>query len=201
MDVGDVVQFRTKYDYQGEDMSNVYYYRCTSVVPPVTAQDFIDAVQVTLMPKIYDITHVDATYRQLVAINGMDNSDAAVELVTEAGNSTFTAASPSFVSVGLRCPPVQPGQHYSYKRYGGVPMEIELADGAWKASYVAVIVALQEELDDDTSGFGGEWEPVQITGGFTLGITPVVARVLSNPWQHDLIPTHQDTRQLYDWNF
>lgn len=185
-------------DTNEEPMLNVFYYREVTGASG-NAVDCIDAFEDDVVPKIQAIWHADTNTTKFTCINGMDNDDASVQFINTIGINPITFTLPPNLAAGLRNPPLLPGQQYSYKRFGGVVNDLSTI-GTWGSTFDALLATLGTQLGADINTvLGNFYRPVLLTGGFRLGVTPVESRPVTGNWQYNDWPTHQDTRQIYNW--
>lgn len=200
MATGDIWQLRLKSRFAGQDCYNVFYYTQVDVGSP-TASDVATVVWEKIEAALRALTTSNTTYESMTAINGMDNTNAFILPISEAGTYPNAVGLPSFVALAARNLPAIPGERYSYKRFVGLPAaSIGGSQGQWTAAYTTLIETLVKTLDDPVfTSFGSTILPCQVTGGFKLGVVPTLGRLLTSPWQYNQIPSHQDTRQNLVW--
>jgi hypothetical protein len=186
-------------DTNGEEMVWRQYYQ-------IVSGGSISAVQVlsdwfaTIVEEILDIWPANTNSTQYQIINGMDNGDNYELAQTDAGQNGSSAYLPSMASLALRQPRSSPGQRHAYHHLGGMTNQLAAGSGTWDGTVITLINALIANLDNPISVDAiANIVPVQLTGGFKLGVEPTVARILSGGWQMCLFPVPLRRRVQYDW--
>lgn len=199
MAVDDIYQIRVKQVMAGgEEMLNVFYYQVISGnssaddLNSVFADDLWDLVRAMQTPS--------TVTTQYQCINGRDNSDYEEQNASDAGLSANTFVAARFAALGFRSPRTQPGIRYSYKRFGGVPVQaFGTTDGSWDNTIYTTIIPIQNILGATLEGDDAAYDPVQITGGFELGVNPTKKTTLKGQWQFNIYPSSQVSRKISDW--
>lgn len=197
MAVNDVYQLRVEGLYQGQDCVNVFYYQQLAGGVGGAADllnEFVDNVW-----NLVQIIQV-ASYQtfRFQVINGNNNADQVEQVVDIDGLDTIGLRLPAFIAAGFRGQRVGIGLQYAYKRIAGIGAYIDV-NGQWSPAIRAQLADVAVGLGALLEGALGSYSPVILTGGFSLGIAPVVSYSLQQPWVYDLYPTAQRTRQSYLW--
>lgn len=206
MAVDDIYQITVHQSYLSQNLINVFYYRVDQDFGGTDANDLANEFLADVWAAVRGLQHADANTNRIVVINGMTNSDAVDVALDLDGTNISGSRLPAFLAVATRSTKGSPGERYSYKRFGGCPNVIG-ADGRWSGAHSEAIVAMTDNLGSDIASSAGTYTPiqlqVQVIGGkpvyFKLGVTPQVGRLLSGTWQYNAIPSHQDSRQTWDW--
>lgn len=205
MSVGEVYQVKVFQRYRGAELLNVFYYGQAAGA----AGDNADDLQVEFLADVWaavrSCLHADNQTYRITVINGMRNGDAVDVALDLDGTHLQGAGLMTNLALACRSPKGTPGLRYSYKRFGGIPNELTSA-AVWAAAYRAIIVAMTDNLGSAVESAAALYSPVQIAvnpalgpPAWRLGVAPIIGRGLSGVWQFNNIPSHQDTRQQYDW--
>jgi hypothetical protein len=184
---------------QGVEAENVFYYRVTSVISPITAevvsQLFNAFITVTLTPH----TPNTRTFQHISVINGMDNDDFWVQNINDPGDSGQTPL-PHPCMVSIRSPWNGPGtrrgRHYlpigtvgSLSPSGGMTAA---AQTAFEESLFVFGIPIEDGR--------GSLVPITVTGGFKLGVEPVESQLLLGEWEFNTRYSTIDSRRPpADW--
>jgi len=203
---GDIYQIAVHQSYQGQNLLNVFYYITEQDFGGTDANDLATEFLADVWAAVRACQVNTCNTNRIVVINGMTNADAVDLAVDLDGTNTVTTGLPAFISLALRSPKGSPGKRYSYKRIGGCPNEIG-SDGKWVSGYITDIVAMTDNLGNNVLSAAGDFAPIQLQAQivdgvktyFKLGTVPQIGRLLTGTWQYNAVPSHQDTRQNYDW--
>lgn len=198
-EIGDIYQVRIEYqDRRLESMLNVFYFRQVeggTVTAGAVASTFLSDIWVTFRAAQPEET----TTKKITVVNGMNNLDAYEGFLDLDGTNPSTAYIASFIAAGFRHPRPTPGFRHAYHRVGGLAGQFTTTYGDWNSTMEALLRAIAVELGLGMAPAEVSLAPVQVVGGFKLGVPPVWGRDLYGDWQYDLIPTSQNTRKRYDW--
>lgn len=196
MTIGDVIQVKVSGTYLGEAWNNVFYY-LQAGGGAAAAGACLNLFEAQVMDNVVDMMLDTSDVTYLTAVNGMNNADQ-YERLPNAGYSVgeldaaVLGEAPSNVAVGFRSNRNGIGTRYSYKRFAGVPLSWLSANG-WDASSDTLRAAMAVALGGTLTGSGYTFQPVQVTGGFTLGTAPTYTFVL-DAWSPMTRPSTQNTR-------
>lgn len=183
----------------GQDMLNVHYYQQQSAGDGDASdlyQEFMDSVATAQRGLMTD----NANVVNVQVINGNNNTDFQFANLLLPGTTIVSTPAASFVALGFRSPAPPPGQRYSYKRIGALPATwLDTSDGRWDTNIDTPAAAYATAVADTLEGTEAAYSPVQVTGGFSLGVAPTPVRNLNGFWQFNRFPTHQTTRQVLLW--
>jgi hypothetical protein len=199
MAVADIYQIKVFQDMPGQDLIlNVFYYAVQAGeddpddLLSVFAEEVWDVVRAIQVPSC-------VTYKYEV-INGSNNTVWKEQGVADAGTNIATAPVTPFIAAGFRSSRVFLGSRYSYKRFAGAPSaSIDTSDGSWNATMLGKAYDVSVGLGAVLEGDEAFYYPIQITGGFQLGVAPTPKQNVLGQWTFNRFPTHQDTRQPYEW--
>lgn len=201
MAAGNIYQVRTIMTLPDSKPQNVFYYREKSGIGG-SSQDLANAFIEDVVSKLKDILTAGTIIDQVRVINGNNNVDNFVADIDQAGAYSGATTSPDFLAIAFRKRIGGTGFRYSYKRFSGIPASA-IGYAGWQDSGTtfftrvnALAVALGAEIAQLT---GATYEPVQITGGFKLGVAPTFKTLLTTQWEINDRASHQDTRQVYEW--
>lgn len=196
MAVGDIIQLRLEGQYLGQAWQNVFYYRVNSGTGNA-AGSCLNLFEQDVLGIILNAMVDTSEVIMLTAVNGMNNGDQ----YSRAPNPGFIfgtvdaveiGQAPSNAAVGFRSNRNGIGTRYSYKRFGGVPLEW-IEGNAWTVSAGIAHDAIEVALGDSLSGAGFVFQPYQVSGGFKLGVAPTATFPLTN-WQRIERMSTQNTR-------
>lgn len=195
---GDVYMIRATMTTTGQpDATNVFYYQQLGGGFG-TALDLAGEFRVRVITSIAASQHTSVNWNQLLVVNGNNNADQVEQFISEDGEVTGTIM-PSFIAMGYRSPRPGIGYQYGYKRFAGAPASLT-SPGEFNTTQKGLMNNVGVALGVDLEGDLALYTPAIITGGFHLGVAPVVSYVADSPWSYNEQPTHQDTRQLYSWH-
>lgn len=202
MALNDIYQLKVNQELQGQSILNVYYYR-EITAGAGNAEDVITEFLDIVLDAQIGMQAPQLTVLSIEGINGMNNFDYHIETLSLVGTYGAGQTLPAHIGVAFRSISRGPGTRYSYKRIAGARTAFlggnnnGRFDTAFLESYGNPMgVALGTVLE----GADGSYQPVQITGGFTLGEAPVANHDLMGQWAIDEYFSHQDTRQNYIWS-
>jgi hypothetical protein len=199
MATDDVYQLRLQGNIQGQGVELVHFYQSTGALSSAVelAGLYRDDVVAALKPAM----NIRAFLDNVFVINGNDNSEYANLVLGDAGTWATGSDLPPHFAFAFRSPYPGPGKRYSYKRLWGPTSSMFTPTGG------ALNVTINAILSDICIAFGAEligatvgYTPVQVTGGFKLGVVPTVAHLLIGTWACYYTVSTQKTRQNYFWN-
>lgn len=203
---GDIYQIQVFQTFSAlqDDVLNVFYYRAEAAASS-NANDVLSVFSEQEGDSPWEAARtiqrtnmVTTLYR---VINGNDNQDYVEAGASDAGTKTsLVGACPIFVAVGFRGPRPGPGVRYSYKRIGGIPSDYLASNsGSWAGDAGDDFQVPQDAFGLELEGDFNLYAPVQITGGFSLGVAPTFSYSLVGNWTTNVYPSHQVSRANYDW--
>lgn len=196
MAIGDVYQIKMTQTQSAQVINNVFYYIASAGF--TSAQDLLDAFVADIFTPMIGMYSAACVTKQIQVVNGMANGDQVVEDMSVAGSRAGVSLA-TFLACGMRKRNAGIGSRYSYKRFlYGVVADLT-GQGLWGAPFLADVAPIADALGAVLEGVEGAYNPVQITGGFQLGVEPTVSQFLSGSWQVNGKVTHQDTRQEFFW--
>lgn len=197
--VGDIYQITVTQQVSAlETFNNVFYYGAAAGTP--SADDLNSAFVDDIWDVVRTIQAPAVLTTSYYCINGNDNTDWELSVANDAGVGGGVPL-PLFVAAGFRTPFLGTGKGYGYKRIGGIPTGFvgTAAGGAWNTASQAALEAVQDVLGLTVEGDNAAYDPVIITGGFTLGVAPTVKGSGKGDWQTNAYPSSQVTRKVYSW--
>ena len=199
MAAGDIYQVRLESAFFGHRFNNVFFYQAGIVSVDDDSQKLADEFVATIVPLVLPLLSVNLTFDVVRVVNGSNNLDNVIQLISELG-VRLTNAAPHNLAIAFRQRLGGAGFRYSYKRFGGLTTDTFNA-GGWlnTASFFAQANSLSVGLGSLLVDGTANWNPIQITGGFVLGIPPVFKQFLTGAWQINDRTSHQDTRQEFEW--
>lgn len=198
MTIGDIYQTRVEYtDGWGEEMVLRVFWEVITQ-GSINAPAINAALQARFVDDMRDIMNTATTITQFQTINGMNNADNEETTVSLAGTSATATKMAPHLSAAIRIPRQTPGQRHAYHHIGGV---VSVFDSGMKFSSTlqTAIGVVADELSSDWSLASGTLRPVQLTGGFKLGVSPTRARYLNVGAQVCRWPVALDRRKQFDW--
>ena len=196
MATNDVYFVRLFGQAQGQVAENVFYYRVTA--GSGSAEDLAIELGTDLIPAIAAIQTPRYSSVRLQVVNTNLNTDQEEGALGEFGTFVTTADMPMAVAAALRAVRPGMGAQYGYKRFSGVPAQVTTT-GEWTTAYRNLIRALAVALAASPEGTEGTYVPVVCSGGFRLGVPATVLYPATTRWSYNAFPSHQDTRQSYNW--
>jgi hypothetical protein len=181
-------------------MENVYYFQEAAGDPFGSTSDLVAAYIDQVLPSICDLQVAGLNHYQIVCVNGMDNEGDNHIADIDVNGALAVAGAPPELAVGFRRRTGGVGFRYSYKRYGGVSAGAVGANSWIGAPYIASIAALRALLGQLVETEEAAYAPIQITGGFVLGVEPTYRQSLLGAWQSSGQPTHQVSRDIRTWD-
>lgn len=202
MTVGDIYQLKLQSVHPvGEECLNVFYYEIISQDGELTAENVADEFQDDIMLVAIQPCVETIIFNRLTTINGMDNLDNNETNPAAIGQGSTDTPAASNQAVAMRSQRNGPGTRYSYKRWTGYPhTALGTSDGSFNETYFDGLSPAQLILSENIVHSNGELAPIQIGGGFVLGISPTRNFFLTDPWDVGRFPSHQDTRQHFLWD-
>lgn len=198
MAIGDVYQVRVFQTYQDQELINVFHYIATGGLS-ATAENLYSGFADQVWDLVRGAQHADCVTRRFTVINSNDNTDQEEATVSSPGTYVPGSMLPAFLAYGLRSQRPYMGQRYSYKRIGGCVNELTPA-GIWNTSVLAHMYAISNAFSAVVNHLGlGIYAPVQTENSFQMGEPLIVKYLIEGQWLVNQIPTHQDTRQSFDW--
>lgn len=198
MALGDVYQLKVQGSVQFEECEMVHYYRQTTALG--SAEDLATAYRDLKSAQLRAVMNPGAFINSYFCINGMNNADFFLLSDSQPGTLNPSAELPSFAAFAFRSPYMGPGTRYTYKRLWGVSAGIfNPTGGGIGPGLMALLQQICDSFGAITAGQVGTYEPVQITGGFRLGVAPTVSQVLIGQWLCYYTFTTQKSRQQYSW--
>lgn len=201
-DVGDIYQLKMQVTHPADrECLSVFYYEVVDGGSGTDAEEVADEFVTEVVGAWADIATDQTVCNQLETTNGMNNSDWNVTNPSVSGTVTAQSALPPFICVSYLAPRFAPGQRNSYKRMvGGWSALLNTTDGSWGTTPMAGVfsvlgIAMSAPLTTSNSIL----IPVQVTGGFRLGVTPVAQFSWGQNLQINQFPGHQvsRTRRVY----
>lgn len=199
MTIGDIYQAKFKQTIFGEELLNVFYYRQNGGAAGDGAAELAEGLQGTSswLQEWAAMQLEDVAYDYIQVINGMNNSDQATDftIIPDSGaiDSDGVPAAPTLLAVGFRSNRGGVGTRYSYKRLSGFPAYF-LDGNGWAAGVDTLAAAVATALAAQVGSGGKTFVPVQVTGGFRLGVTPTESFPLT-AWTMMGTPSTQNTRK------
>jgi len=119
--VGDIYQAVLRYEYQSQDMSNVFWYKITTLgdTSPI-ANSLWSQIVGDLVAALISLQHVSVSYNVLSVVNWGKPGEDYYEADVDAEGVSAGEGMPPFVTASFRSARNFPGQRYSYKRFGGI---------------------------------------------------------------------------------
>lgn len=199
--INDIYQIKMKSLHPvGEECLNVFYYRVNTQTGTITAQvvadDFISDPLVEFRKIMSDLTLIN----EVSVINGMDNQDTNETNPSVFGTYGQDNTLPSALALAIRSRRNGAGTRRSYKRFTGIPSAVmTTSDGAIQETFQEIVEDVLTAAAASLVTGEGNLSPCQISGGFVLGTDPSFAFALTSPWEFNVYPTTQTTRQEYLW--
>jgi hypothetical protein len=161
---------------------NVFYYRVVEDYATMTAAQVSVLFHGNIGTSMLGLMSVQWNYRTVAVINGMDNDEFDITLFDMNGSLGGNPL-PPFVMVSTRSPWNGPGtrrgRHYfPFGSAGSVDINGEL-DGALELGIPLFAWVLGQPL----SAVSTDLVPVTLSGGFKLGVVPVVSEEVSGIWE------------------
>lgn len=201
---GDVFQIKMSYRLGSQDMLNVFYYGQATVASGDLAADLSNEFLADVWAAIQSAQVPACDTFRIQVTNGMNNADFSDVALNLPGTHISNTALPPNLAIGCRSPSAGPGTRYSYKRIGGAVNSID-GNGQWISAYENIIRDFCDNLGTAVESNTALYSPVQITSpgdgepAWKLGVPPVVSRGLVGIWSFNQWPSHQDTRQNFQW--
>lgn len=180
MAVNDVIMLRLDGDYQGQNWSNVFFYRQTAAGCANEAQALWNAFNGTPMTEITDFMNdeVNVTSLLSVIIRAPNVYYQATPTRTAGQRAGTSQPAPSYMAGSIRFNRNGPGSRYSYKRFVGV-LEEDFSGNATESAAIALLNAIGDALVVSISNGGCTYEPVQVASGWTYYTQPTVNHVIN----------------------
>jgi hypothetical protein len=201
MEQGDVYQSKVLFALQfGEEAVLNLYHQAQSTDAAADAGDVFTGLNAAIIADFLGVLNENLTVSGVQIINGMDNDDYFETFVSQSGTRTGTQL-PLGLATGFRSDRSGPGYRYTHHALPfGSQSDLAGNAGRWATAFQAELDVIAEILGDSFNATGPvDMVPVQLTGGFKFGVTPVVKQVIDGLWSYNRWPTFVRTRQLYDW--
>jgi hypothetical protein len=191
---GDIYQIRVTCSHvQVQTAENVFYYRVAENDATLTANQVRLLFHGNIGSGYPQFMPGNSTYESLAVINGMDNTDFDIALYNLPGTMGGNTL-PSQLMISTRSPWNGPGtrrgRHYfpfgstsSIDASGNVSgaLDIGMPIFAWS-------------LGQPLSAVATDLIPVTLSGGFKLGVEPVVSQLLTGIWEYSRRWSSMDSR-------
>lgn len=198
MALGNIFSVRIEGSYQFQStMLTMFYQQATA---GGDAPDLAAAIRDHFYPVFRPLMVAGAFFQNVFVINGNDNTDFANLLDSQPGTNAGAIEGPAFIAYAFRSPYAGPGTRYSYHRlWGWPPGTLTTLGGGFNAATQALLDTAAGALGTAVEGSLGAYDPVQIGGGFILGVPPTLNHLLLGTWNYNFGPSTQKTRQFYSW--
>lgn len=201
MALGDIFQVRVYQRFHGEECLNVFYYK-QAVVGAGDAEDLLGGFQDDVWDYVRDMQSARVLTHRYEVINGMDNGDFSISDASATGNYDTGLDIPPQGAYAFRSPSAGPGTRYAYKRFVGCMTGALASVGnpVWSTGFLEgwmhyTGVALGALVEATASAY----LPIQITGGFQLGVAPTESHQVFGQWAANSWMSTQRTRAQFAW--
>jgi len=197
----DVYRIKAEFVHPTGQIAQLYFDYRVNTAGSAAAPEVRTAFVSKFQTQYNGLLNENSNWAVTQVINGMNNSDF-VEVAATTNGARTGSPIPAALTTLFRCPRAVPADVPALRRLPfGSQSDLGGSNGDWSATFQSALGVFAALLNDELFAVGGDvLTPVQLTGGFKLGVAPTVKRALTASWEYASEAGWLESRQpAYAW--